>query len=566
MKRALIVFLITSALGLIALIVVARTAWRYGDTPGGTAQRQGHRRDPERRHARGDVVDAPQGRRPDRQPDDLPAVRRPARRRRALQGGPLRDHRARDAEADPRHAGEGRRRRAGDGRSCPTGKNLLEVAEILDAAGIAGKAELAAKASDPAFAAELGLPGNTLEGYLFPDTYRLRPRSTPARALIPLVRRHRQVWGELRAAHAKAALELKKTLGFDDHKIVVLASIVEKETGRPEERPRIAQVFINRLRMPTFVPKLLQTDPTIIYGCTVATPRSAACQKWDGRIRRIHLDDRDNPYNTYTHEGLPPGPISNPGRAALEAVLAPDHTPFLYFVAKNDGTHQFSRTVAEHNAAVVKYQRGGKALGRNERGARASSPRGWARSSTRPPAWARCCAAASSGGPIAALADVSFTVAPGEIVCVMGPNGAGKSTLVRILGGLLLPSSGSARVGGVDAGTGGSAFRRRVAFVVGDERSFHYRVSGRANLHYFAALHGLPRGEARRRAAALLERVGLARRRRSPLPRVLARHAAAARARARAARPIRRCCCSTSRRWGWIRAARATCARSCATR
>ena len=114
------------------------------------------------------------------------------------------------------------------------------------------------------------------------------------------------------------------------------------------------------------------------------------------------------------------------------------------------------------------------------------------------------------GKPLEALSQVSFTVATGEIVCVMGPNGAGKSTLVRILGGLLLPSSGIARVCGVDAQSGGSAFRRRVAFVVGDERSFHYRVSGRANLHYFAALHGLPAGEARRRAAALLDRVGLA--------------------------------------------------------
>ena len=87
-----------------------------------------------------------------------------------------------------------------------------------------------------------------------------------------------------------------------------------------------------------------------------------ACLKWDGRIRRIQLDDHDNAYNTYTHEGLPPGPISNPGRAALEAVMAPDHTAYLYFVAKNDGTHYFSKTVAEHNAAVVKYQRGGKPL------------------------------------------------------------------------------------------------------------------------------------------------------------------------------------------------------------
>src|SRR4029077_7146200 len=209
----------------------------------------------------------------------------------------------------------------------------------------------------------LGLSGTTLEGYLFPDTYRLRPRSSPARALIPLVRRHRQVFGELRSGHAKGAIDLKRTLGFDDHKLVVLASIVEKETGRAEERPRIAQVFINRLRMPAFVPKLLQTDPTIIYGCTVATPRSNACLKWDGRIRRIQLDDHENAYNTYTHEGLPPGPISNPGRAALEAVMAPDHTAYLYFVAKNDGTHYFSKTVAEHNAAVVKYQRGGKAFG-----------------------------------------------------------------------------------------------------------------------------------------------------------------------------------------------------------
>jgi ABC-2 type transport system ATP-binding protein len=115
------------------------------------------------------------------------------------------------------------------------------------------------------------------------------------------------------------------------------------------------------------------------------------------------------------------------------------------------------------------------------------------------------------GRPNVALEEVSFSVSAGEIVCVMGPNGAGKSTLARILGGLLLPSSGAARVAGIDVRTGGgSAFRRRVAFVVGDERSFHYRVSGRMNLHYFAALHGQPAREARRRASALLERVGLA--------------------------------------------------------
>jgi UPF0755 protein len=360
MKRALIAFLITSALGVIVLAVAARTAWRYGDTPGGTASGK-----VTVEIANGATAGDVAARLKDAGLIGNPTVFRLYAGQRGVAGRFKAGRYEIAAPATPKQILDTLVKGAADELVTvvvPPGKNLLEVAEILSAAGVAGKAELTAKASDPAFAAELGLPGNTLEGYLFPDTYRLRPRSTPARALIPLVRRHRQVWAELRTTHAKAALELKKTLGFDDHQIVVLASIVEKETGRPEERPRIAQVFINRLHMPTFTPKLLQTDPTIIYGCTVATQRSAACQKWDGRIRRIQLDDRDNPYNTYTHEGLPPGPISNPGRAALEAVLAPDHTPFLYFVARNDGTHQFSRTVAEHNAAVVKFQRGGKAL------------------------------------------------------------------------------------------------------------------------------------------------------------------------------------------------------------
>jgi UPF0755 protein len=245
----------------------------------------------------------------------------------------------------------------------PPGKNLLEVGALFEAAGITTQKEFLAQASDPAFATQLGLPGPTLEGYLYPDTYKMRPRTPAARAVVPLVRKHRQVYEELRNAHGKGLAELHRTLGWDAHKVVILASIVEKETGQPQERPRIAQVFLNRLRYPSFRPKLLQTDPTIIYGCTVAVPRSAACNKWEGRIRRIHLDDRENPYNTYTHEGLPPGPISNPGRAALEAVMAPDRTPFLYFVSRNDGSHVFSRNVADHEAAVVKYQRGGKAMG-----------------------------------------------------------------------------------------------------------------------------------------------------------------------------------------------------------
>jgi UPF0755 protein len=248
----------------------------------------------------------------------------------------------------------------------PEGKNMIEVAEILDAAGVSPKDELLALAMDPIFVKSLDLPGRSLEGYLFPDTYRLRPKSQASRVLVAMVRRHRQVWEELRAANPTGANYLRTKLKLDDAAAVTLASIVEKETGQPQERPRIAQVFMNRLLKSSFKPKLLQTDPTIVYGCTVA-PRflgaaSPACQKWDGRIHRIHLDDTANPYNTYTHEGLPPGPIANPGRAALAAVFRPDGTNYLYFVAKNDGTHQFSASIAEHEAAVVKYQRAGKAM------------------------------------------------------------------------------------------------------------------------------------------------------------------------------------------------------------
>jgi UPF0755 protein len=174
------------------------------------------------------------------------------------------------------------------------------------------------------------------------------------------------VYEELRAAHPAAFDYLRRALDFNDAQIVTLASIVEKETGRPDERSRVAQVFLNRLLLPSFSPKLLQTDPTIVYGCTGAPlyqgKASAACREWDGRIRRIHLEDRKNEFNTYTHLGLPPGPIANPGRDALAAVLTPDGTPYLYFVATNDGRHHFSTTIAEHELAGVKYQRGGKPL------------------------------------------------------------------------------------------------------------------------------------------------------------------------------------------------------------
>jgi len=242
----------------------------------------------------------------------------------------------------------------------PEGKHSLQIAQILAAAGLGGsEAELLAAMRDPKLLARLEVPAASAEGYLFPDTYKFSTEATAEQIIERLIRRHRQVYAELRRQNGDGAKTLATELGWGDHEIVIMASLIEKETGQAAERPRIASVFLNRLRFSSFQPKLLQTDPTIIYGCTVPEQRSEACRQFEGRIRRIHLRDPDNPYNTYTHEGLPPGPIANPGREALEAVLAPERTRYLYFVARNDGTHQFSKTRAEHEAAVDKYIRGG---------------------------------------------------------------------------------------------------------------------------------------------------------------------------------------------------------------
>src|SRR5262249_54707298 len=148
------------------------------------------------------------------------------------------------------------------------GKNLLEVAQLLEQAGICKAEDVARAARDPKLAQELGVPGPTLEGYLFPDTYKFRPGSHARKVLAAMVRHFEKTYAELKSAHGKGAANLARTYNFGDREIVILASIVEKETAAPVERPRIAQVFLNRLHMPSFHPKLLETDPTIVYGCT----------------------------------------------------------------------------------------------------------------------------------------------------------------------------------------------------------------------------------------------------------------------------------------------------------
>jgi len=241
----------------------------------------------------------------------------------------------------------------------PEGKNMLEFFELLAAAKVAKAAELEALARDKDFLGRHGITGDTVEGYLFPDTYELRVNEKPAVVLQRLITRHQEVWNELLAKHPRDAAKLKDKLGWADRDMLTMASIVEKEAVDPAERPRIAQVFINRLSSPSFQPKRLETDPTIRYGCMVPVHRSAACQQWDkrDRLHRAQLDDKDNPYNTYQREGLPPGPIANPGKGSMEAVLSPDGSDYLYFVARDARHHAFARSFDEHKRNVDKYMK-----------------------------------------------------------------------------------------------------------------------------------------------------------------------------------------------------------------
>jgi UPF0755 protein len=218
----------------------------------------------------------------------------------------------------------------------PEGWRVEQIAERLAAAGVCVREGFVAAARDRSLLSELAIPGPSAEGYLFPETYSLQ---VPARAADVVRVMHRQfakVWGELTTGAPPRDLAPLAA--------VTLASIVERETAAPEERPVVAAVFLNRLRlgMP------LQADPTVIYGIA----------GFDGNIRRRDLAAA-NPYNTYVVRGLPPGPIANPGRASLAAVLAPAPVDYLYFVARRDGTHQFSRTLAEHNRAVQRFQLAG---------------------------------------------------------------------------------------------------------------------------------------------------------------------------------------------------------------
>lgn len=217
----------------------------------------------------------------------------------------------------------------------PEGLTVQEVVGLLAAAGLGSRERFQALLADPAFLGEEGLPAEGPEGYLFPDTYFFGAGTSPDRVLRTMTRRFREVFTPAMAGCGSAR-------GLSPHQVVTLASLVEEETARPEERPLVAAVFTNRLKhgMP------LQADPTLLYGRV----------NGDRRITRSDLA-RATSYNTYTTRGLPPTPIANPGRAALEAACAPADVPYLYFVARGDGSHEFNTDLERHNQAVARLRK-----------------------------------------------------------------------------------------------------------------------------------------------------------------------------------------------------------------
>lgn len=217
----------------------------------------------------------------------------------------------------------------------PEGRSLYDVGAAAEQMGLFAAAQFLAAARNPEPIRDLDPQATTLEGYLFPDTYRLSRHTTPAGLCRLMTDKFREVW---RSLHSSAGV----------HRTVTLASLVEKESKLAEERPRIAAVFENRLR----IGMKLDCDPTAIYAAMLAN-------RYRGAIYRSDLES-DSPYNTYRHAGLPPGPIANPGLAAIRAVLSPADSTALYFVLRPDGSggHQFSNTIAEHSAAVARYRRG----------------------------------------------------------------------------------------------------------------------------------------------------------------------------------------------------------------
>ncbi len=216
----------------------------------------------------------------------------------------------------------------------PPGANLFDIAKLLSAKNLSTEEAFLATARDRTLLLGMEIDAPSAEGYLFPETYQFVKEQTPVEILGIL---HR----EFRKRFTAAMSETARKQGYSVTQILTIASIIEKETAAPQEKPLVSAIIRRRLAlgMP------LQMDPTVIYGHRL----------FGKEITRKALQTA-SPYNTYTTPGLPPGPIANPGMAAIEAALNPAKADYLYFVARADGTHAFSRTLEEHNRAVARYR------------------------------------------------------------------------------------------------------------------------------------------------------------------------------------------------------------------
>lgn len=224
----------------------------------------------------------------------------------------------------------------------PEGYTMRQIAELLERKGLAEADAFLQKAADPEFLTLLGIEGKNPEGFLFPDTYYFSLGLDVETIIRKMVSRFWAVVGERERKRTKE-------LGFSIKEIVIMASIIEKETPNDQEKPIVSAVFYNRLKKGI----RLESDPTVIYGL----------EHFNGNLRRRDLK-RKSPYNTYVIRGFPPGPIANPGKASILAALYPAAVKYLYFVSRNDGTHHFSKTLSEHNRAVYKYQKRRKFRGK----------------------------------------------------------------------------------------------------------------------------------------------------------------------------------------------------------
>src|SRR5688572_20846859 len=208
------------------------------------------------------------------------------------------------------------------------GLDRFAIAKLFAAEGLGTEEEWKKVTGDPDLVHDIAPEADSLEGYLFPDTYKFDPGTSAGTIVKAMVANFRKHFGKEIAFIST---------GLNVHQTVTLASIVETEAQRPQERPIVASVYLNRVRRRM----LLGADPTVIYALKLE-------DRWDGNIRKVDLQI-DSPYNTYRTPGLPPGPIANAGLASLRAAAAPATTQFLYFVARNDGSHVFSTNIAEHN-------------------------------------------------------------------------------------------------------------------------------------------------------------------------------------------------------------------------